>query len=63
VTALLPVLTILATGLVTIVVAWLTARSTRKTEQAKIKAEKEREEARLAHEKSVSRAEVERAAA
>lgn len=59
--ALLPVLTILATGLVTIVVSSLTAKSTRKTEQARIKADKEREDARLAHEKSVAQAEIERA--
>lgn len=58
--ALLPVLTILATGLVTIFVAWLTAKSTRKTEQARIQADKEREAARIAHEKSLALQESER---
>lgn len=61
--ALMPVLTILATGVVSIFVAWLTAKSTRKTEQARIQADKEREEARIAHEKSVAEGEIERAEA
>jgi hypothetical protein len=59
--ALLPVLTILATGLVTLVVAVLTAKSTRKTEQDKMEAEKARDKARFAHEKSVALADLERA--
>lgn len=63
VNALLPVLTILATGVVSIFVAWLTVKSTRKTEQARIQADREREDARIAHEKSLAQDEVERAQA
>jgi hypothetical protein len=60
VNALLPVLTILAAGLVTIAVAMVTARATRKNEQAKIAAETDREKARLAHEKDLAEAAAER---
>lgn len=51
---LLPVFTILATGLISILVAWLTAVMTRRSEQAKITADNDREAKRLAHEKALA---------
>lgn len=59
--ALLPILTILATGAVTTFGAWLTAKMTRKNDQVKIQAEKEREELRITHEKELAQGEIQRA--
>ncbi len=52
--ALLPILTILSTGAVTIVGGWLTAKYTRRNDKLKIDAEQARETARLAHEEKLS---------
>lgn len=52
--ALIPVLTILATGGVTIVGGWLTANYTRRNDQLKIDAEKAREATRLQHEEQAA---------
>ena len=52
--ALMPILSILATGTVTIVGGWATARWTRRNDKLKLEAEREREKDRLAHEDAVA---------
>lgn len=52
--ALIPILSILATGAVTIFGGWATARWTRRNDKLKLEAERDREKDRLAHEDAVA---------
>lgn len=58
---LVPIMTILATGLVSLLVAWLTAVMARKSERAKIAADDKREKERLEHEAALAAADRDRA--
>jgi hypothetical protein len=52
--ALIPILSILATGTVTILGGWATARWTRRNDMLKLEAERDREKDRLAHEDAIA---------